>query len=49
MDLLITSDPVVMIPGQPTLGSILIVVLMDMILISGEDPCATLFEVHLLR
>lgn len=48
MDLLITRDPVVMIPCQPPLRRVLVVVLVDMVLIGGEYPGATFLEVHLL-
>ena len=48
MDLLITRDPVIMIPCQPTLGRILVVVLVDVVLIGSEYPGATLLEVYLL-
>ena len=44
---LITPNPIVMIPRQPALLVRILIILSDMVLVCGEDPGATLREVNL--
>lgn len=41
------SNPIVMVASQPTLGVVCLKVLIDMVLIGGEDPSSGILEVCL--
>lgn len=44
---LMRADPVVVVARQPALGDGLVVVLMDVVLVCGEDPGSAVGEVDL--
>ena len=44
---LVASHPVVMVSGQPALRMTILIVLPDMVLIGGKDPCPGLGQVDL--
>lgn len=47
MDVLITPNPIVMIPRQAALRVRILIVLSDVVLVCGEDPGTALREVNL--